>query len=81
MIKNKPIEMTISEASDFFDEHDIFEFDDVKEVTDIKFKFVGCVLRTIILGKDGMEVMSGRFDTYRNCTVVSVLRSARILVN
>ena len=30
--------MTISEASDYFDEHDIFEFDDVKEVTDIKFK-------------------------------------------
>ena len=29
--------MTISEASDFFDEHDIFEFDDVAEVTDIKF--------------------------------------------
>lgn len=38
MKKSKRIEMTISEASDFFDEHDIFEFDDVKEVTDIKFK-------------------------------------------
>jgi hypothetical protein len=38
--------MTISEASDFFDEHDIFEFDDVAEVKDIKFelkkkKYVG----------------------------------------
>jgi CopG antitoxin of type II toxin-antitoxin system len=38
MKKSKPREMTISEASDYFDEHDIFEFEDVKEVTDIKFK-------------------------------------------
>ena len=30
--------MTILEASDYFDEHDIFEFEDVREVTDIKFK-------------------------------------------
>jgi hypothetical protein len=30
--------MTISEASDYFDEHDIFESEDVKEVSDIKFK-------------------------------------------
>lgn len=38
--------MTISEASDFFDEHDIFEFEDVVEVKDVKFdlkkkKYVG----------------------------------------
>lgn len=38
--------MTILEASDFFDEHDIFELNNVKEVTDIKFnlqkkKYVG----------------------------------------
>lgn len=38
--------MTISEASDFFDEHDIFEFEDIVEVKDIKFdlkkkKYVG----------------------------------------
>lgn len=38
--------MTISEVSGFFDEHDIFEFDDVAEVKDIKFelkkkKYVG----------------------------------------
>ena len=42
--------MTISEASDFFDEHDIFEFDDVVEVKDIKFdlkkkKYVGLDMR------------------------------------
>ena len=37
MKKSKIKEMTIAEASDFFDEHDIFEFEDVKEVTDIKF--------------------------------------------
>lgn len=38
--------MTISEAGALYDEHDIFEFDDVREVTDIKFslqkkKYVG----------------------------------------
>jgi hypothetical protein len=38
MKKSKYREMTISEASDYFDEHDIFEFEDVKEVSDIKFK-------------------------------------------
>lgn len=38
MKKSKYKEMTITEASDFFDEHDIFEFEDVKEATDIKFK-------------------------------------------
>lgn len=30
--------MTIVEASDYFDEHDMFEFNNVKEETDIKFK-------------------------------------------
>jgi len=38
MKRSKQKEMTIAEASSFFDEHDIFEFDDVREVTDIKFK-------------------------------------------
>lgn len=38
--------MTIAEASDFFYEHDIFEFDEVREVTNIKInlqkkKYVG----------------------------------------
>lgn len=39
--------MTIAEASDFFDEHDdIFEFDEVREVTNIKInlqkkKYIG----------------------------------------
>ena len=46
MKKSKIKEMTIAEASDFFDEHDIFEFEDVKEVSDIKFdlkkkKYIG----------------------------------------
>ncbi len=46
MKKSKHKEMTITEASDFFDEHDRFEFDEVREVTDIKFslqkkKYVG----------------------------------------
>lgn len=38
MKKSKYKEMTIAEASDFFDEHDIFKSDDVSEVTDVKFK-------------------------------------------
>ncbi len=49
MKKSKP-GMTISEASDFFDEHDIFEFEDAAEVKDIKFelkkkKYVGLDMR------------------------------------
>lgn len=38
MKKSKHKEMTILEASDYFDDHDIFEFEDVREVTDVKFK-------------------------------------------
>ncbi len=37
MKKSKLKSMTIAEASDFFDEHDLFETGDIKEVTDIKF--------------------------------------------
>jgi len=38
MKKSKLKSMSISEASDFFDGHDIFEFEDIKEVTDMNFK-------------------------------------------
>ena len=39
MKKSKNKKMTILEASDFFDEHDIFELNNVKEVTaNIDFK-------------------------------------------
>jgi len=38
MKKSKHKEMTLLESSDYFDEHDIFEFADVREVTAIKFK-------------------------------------------
>ena len=46
MKKSKTKEMTIAEASDFFDEHDIFEIGVVREAADIKFslqkkKYVG----------------------------------------
>ena len=47
MGKNKKIEdMNINDASDFWDEHDFGEFDDVREVSDIQFslkkkKYVG----------------------------------------
>jgi len=38
MEKNrKRDELSVYEASDFWDEHDFGEFDDVKEVSDIKF--------------------------------------------
>ncbi|GMT42799.1 MAG: hypothetical protein IEMM0002_1210 [bacterium] len=30
--------MTITEASDYFEEHDIFEFGDAREVTGVKFR-------------------------------------------
>mgnify|MGYP001619756872 CR=1 FL=1 len=38
MKKSKNKEMTIAEASEYFDEHDIFESEDVREVADFKFK-------------------------------------------
>jgi hypothetical protein len=38
MKKSKHKEMSILEASDYFDEHDIFELEDTSEVTDLKFK-------------------------------------------
>ena len=38
MKKSKQKAISILEASDYFDEHDIFEFEDAGEVTDIKFK-------------------------------------------
>ncbi|MEK6656713.1 MAG: hypothetical protein AABY58_04655 [Nitrospirota bacterium] len=38
MKKSRRREMTIIEASDYFDEHDIFESEDVKEVADIRFR-------------------------------------------
>ena len=46
MKKSKLKGMTISEVSHFYDKHNIFEFEDVKEVTDIKFdlkkkKYIG----------------------------------------
>ena len=38
MKKSKHKEMTIAEASEYFDEHDIFDFEDIREVTDMKFR-------------------------------------------
>ena len=43
---NRPKDMSIHEASDFWDEHDFGEFDDVREDTEIRFslkkkKYVG----------------------------------------
>ena len=36
MRKSELKSMTIAEASDYFDDHDIFEFENTREVTDIK---------------------------------------------
>ena len=33
-------DMSINEASDFWDEHDFGEFDDVQEVDELKFSFI-----------------------------------------
>jgi hypothetical protein len=46
MKKSKLKGMTIAVASDYFDEHDIFESENVKEVTDVTFdlkkkKYIG----------------------------------------
>ncbi len=47
MLKNNPIpDMTLEEASEFWDEHEFGEYDDVQEVTDVQFalrrkKYVG----------------------------------------
>lgn len=38
MGKNKSKTVTIAEASEYFDDHDIFEHGDVKEVTGIRFR-------------------------------------------
>ncbi len=43
-------DMSIIEASDFWDEHDFFEFDDIEEVSDITFdlqkkKYIGLDLK------------------------------------
>lgn len=39
MGKNRPKSMTIAKASEYFEEHDIFGLDDVKEVTTMNFRF------------------------------------------
>jgi len=38
MKKSKHKAMTIWEASDYFDEHDIFETENVEEIMDMKFR-------------------------------------------
>ncbi|MBI3605390.1 MAG: hypothetical protein HY202_05120 [Nitrospirae bacterium] len=38
MKKNKLGSMAIEEASDFFDEHDLFEIEGVREIKDIRFQ-------------------------------------------
>ncbi len=57
MKKSKHKEMTLTDASDFFDEHGIFEFDDVKEVTDVKFN---------LQKKKYVELDMGLFKKIRN---------------
>ena len=59
MAKNKELkDMSLNEASDFWDEHDFGEFNDVQEVEDIRFslkkrKYIGIdsELYTIIKDK------------------------------
>jgi hypothetical protein len=65
MKKNK---MTISEASSYFDENDIFESNNVKEVTDIKFslqkkKYVGLDIKLFKKIKDKAKKLHKNEDS------------------
>ena len=72
MKKNKEIkEMSLYEASDFWDQHDFGEFDDIKEVRDIKFslkkkKYVGIDIKLYSLIKNKARKLHKPEDTLIN---------------
>ncbi len=71
MKKNKEIkEMPLYEASDFWDEHDFEEFDDIKEVREIKFslkkKYVGIDINLYSLIKNKARKLHKPEDTLIN---------------
>ena len=72
MGKNKKIkDMTLNEASDFWDEHDFGEFDDIQEVDDIQFslkkkKYVGIDSELYALIKDKAKSLNKAEETLIN---------------
>ena len=64
-------DMTIVEASDYFDEHDMFEFNNVKEEADIKFKlkkkkYIGVDIRLYNKIKNKAKKLHTNEDTLIN---------------
>ncbi len=72
MKKNKAIrDMSLYEASDFWDEHDFGEFDDIKEVRDLRFslkkkKYVGIDIKLYSLIKNKARKLHKPEDTLIN---------------
>ena len=72
MKKSKEIkDMSLYEASDFWDEHDFGEFDDVKELRDLRFslrkkKYVGIDTKLYSLIKDKARKLHKPEDTLIN---------------
>ena len=72
MKKSKEIkDMSLYEASDFWDEHDFGEFDDVKELRDVRFslrkkKYVGIDTKLYSLIKDKARKLHKPEDTLIN---------------
>ena len=63
--------MSLYEASDFWDEHDFEEFDDIKEVREIKFslkkkKYVGIDIKLYSLIKNKARKLHKPEDTLIN---------------
>jgi len=72
MKENEKIkDMSIYEASDFWDEHDFSEFEDVKEVQDIKFslkrkKYIGIDRELYAIIKDKAKALNKSEDALIN---------------
>ena len=72
MGKNNEIkDMSLNEASDFWDEHDFGEFDDVQEVDEIQFllkkkKYVGIDSELYALIKDRAKSLNKAEETLIN---------------
>jgi hypothetical protein len=72
MVKNKNIkDMSINEASDFWDEHDFGEFDDVQAVSEVQFslkkkKYVGIDRDLYAVIKDKAKTLNKSEDVLIN---------------
>jgi hypothetical protein len=64
----EPKDMSIYEASDYWDEHDVTEFKDIEEVRDLRFalkkkKYVGVDVRLYIKIKERAKKLHTTEDT------------------